>query len=170
MSVTRDILRSYRTPRTVMMRQIAAGLGEERALAYLMIACLIMFIAQLPELSRLAHLDPSGSEFAGRAGYAFLGAVFFAPLVFYAVAAVCGLVLRTLGRPVSFLDCRLALFWALMAATPLMLLRGLVAGFIGPGVQLNLVSTIAGAGFIWIWGGGMAAAILAQSGTKAEVS
>jgi hypothetical protein len=35
---------------------------------------------------------------------------------------------------------RLALFWSLVAAAPAVLLMGMVAGLIGPGVQLQLVS------------------------------
>lgn len=158
MPVTRDILQSYPAPRRVVTRQIAQGMGEERVFAFLMIACLIMFVAQLPELSRLAHLDPAGGEFAGRASSAFLGSVLYAPIFFYGVAAVSGLIFRAFRRRVPYLYCRHALFWALLAATPLMLLRGLVAGFIGAGVQLSLVALLAGAGFIWIWGGGLTAA------------
>lgn len=158
MPVTRDILQSYPAPRRVVARQIEEGVGEERTFAFLMIACLIMFIAQLPELSRLAHLDPDGGEFAGRASSAFLGAVLYAPILFYAVAAISGLIFRAMRQRVPYIYCRLALFWALLATTPLMLLRGLVAGFIGPGVQLSLVALLAGAGFIWIWGGGLKAA------------
>ena len=42
-------------------------------------------------------------------------------------------------------------FAALVAVTPGMLLRGLVAGMIGQGLQADLVGAIVGMAFLWIW-------------------
>jgi len=151
------MMQSYRAPRRVMARQLSAGVGEERALAYVMIACVILFVAQLPGQSRLAHLDPAGGEFAARAGYVLLGAVFFAPLMFYALAAISKIVSSGFGLHISWLHARLALFWSLLVITPLMLLRGLVFGFLGAGVELSLINAIAGLVFLWIWIGALRA-------------
>ena len=38
-----------------------------------------------------------------------------------------------------------------MAVTPGMLLQGMVAGMIGPGLQANLVAALVGLAFLWIW-------------------
>ncbi|MER3352422.1 MAG: hypothetical protein RLQ73_00450, partial [Hoeflea sp. D1-CHI-28] len=46
---------------------------------------------------------------------------------------------------------RLALFWAFLAASPLLLLYGLVAGFIGPGAGLTGVGVGWVAVFLWFW-------------------
>ncbi len=69
----------------------------------------------------------------------------------YLVAAVARLVAKAFGGQGSFYTARLALFAALVGATPGMLLQGLVAGMIGPGAQLNLVGGLVGLGFIWIF-------------------
>jgi hypothetical protein len=56
-----------------------------------------------------------------------------------------------LGGRGSFFAARIVLFWALLAVAPLMLLRGLVAGLIGPGPQLVIVSGVTFAVFLWFW-------------------
>ena len=49
---------------------------------------------------------------------------------------------------------RLALFWALLASSPLILLHGLTAGFIGPGLELQIVGLLWCVIFFWFWIGG----------------
>ena len=58
---------------------------------------------------------------------------------------------------------RSPLFWALLASSPLMLLHGLVAGFIGPGIQLQSVGLVWLAVFLWFWIRGLIAAEGGQS-------
>lgn len=144
-------MRSYRAPRDVMRGHLARGAGEERALAWVMIACLLFFVAQLPRLSREAHLNPDGPPFEALAGGAFLGTVLIAPLIFYALAALSHAVARLFGGRATWLQARLALFWGLMAVTPLVLLRGLVAGFVGPGTPLSIISLLCFATFLFVW-------------------
>ncbi|MFZ1726711.1 MAG: YIP1 family protein, partial [Albidovulum sp.] len=60
-----------------------------------------------------------------------------------------------LGGQGSFFAARIVLFWALLAAAPLMLLRGLVAGLIGPEPQLAIVSGVTFAVFLWFWIAGL---------------
>ena len=46
---------------------------------------------------------------------------------------------------------RLALFWALLAASPLMLLHGLVRGFIGESTPQMIVGALWFVVFMWFW-------------------
>ncbi len=153
MSVTRNIAATYRSPGGVIARILADGQREDRALAYLMAACALMFVGQLPKLAREAHL--SGADLNMLMGASLLGLVFIAPLIFYALAWISHLVARLLGGQGTFWSARIALFWALLAASPLILLHGLVAGFIGPGPQLTLVGLLWCAVFLWFWGTGL---------------
>lgn len=153
MSVTDDILRSYRAPRQVLRRRMD-GAGEDKALALLMAACLIMFVAQWPYLSRLAFEDPSVPLEARLAG-ALMGWLFLVPLLAYLVAAGAHIIGRLATGAGSWFGARMALFWTMLAVSPLWLLNGLVAGFIGPGPALSLVATIAAAAFLVIWGAGL---------------
>ncbi|MDO5659018.1 MAG: hypothetical protein Q4G36_11955 [Paracoccus sp. (in: a-proteobacteria)] len=133
-----------------------AGMSESAMLAVLMGAMLVFLIAQMPVHARAAHLAPE-IPFAGRMAGATVAVLFMMPLIAYLVAALSAVVLRLFGLRVSAADARLALFWALLAVSPAMLLAGLVAGFIGPGVALGIVQAISGVGFLWIWGAGLRA-------------
>ncbi len=154
MSVTLDILRSYRRPREVMRRQLAGGERDDRALVYLIIACALIFVAQLPLLAREAYFHPE-VPLEARMGGALLGWMAIAPLMFYVLAAVSHLLARVFGGRGSWFSARLALFWALLATTPLWLLQGLVAGLIGAGMALNLVGGLLAGIFLFIWGSGL---------------
>ncbi|MCB1399655.1 MAG: YIP1 family protein [Rhodobacteraceae bacterium] len=149
MPATDDILRSYRAPRAVMRDLLARGRSEPWVLTILLSALGVVFIAQWPRLSRLAHLE-ADQPLTGLMVGTGLALVAVVP-VFYLLAAGSHLVLRPLGGHGSFYGARLALFWALLAVSPLMLLQGLVAGFIGPGVQMQAMSVLVGLAFLAIW-------------------
>lgn len=150
MAVSIEILRSWRNPRAALRRQLASGATEGRALAYLMGACGLIFVAQWPRLAREAELAPEVPLDARLAG-ALLAIVFVLPLVFYGVAALSHLVARLFGGRGSWFGARLALFWTLLVTVPLFLLRGMVAGMIGPGPALVATETVVVAGFLIHW-------------------
>ncbi|WP_299965785.1 YIP1 family protein [uncultured Roseobacter sp.] len=156
MAVTRNITATYRNPGRTLRGLLALGPREDRALGYLMAGCLVVFIAQLPRLARQAHLE--GTELDMLLGAALMAWIFIAPLLLYGVAAISHLVAKLLGGKGSFYGARIALFWALLASSPLMLLNGLVAGFIGPGTGLQLVGLLWFAIFMWFWLAGLRAA------------
>lgn len=150
MGVASDILASYRAPRRVMRRHLAAGPREDRSLFFLMLGCALIFVGQWPRLMRLAA-EQGEVPFQALLGGALLGWLFLAPLFLYALAALSHLLARGLGGRGSFAGARLALFWALLAATPLWLLNGLVAGMAGGGPVLAVSGAVALAGFLAIW-------------------
>ncbi len=153
MSIAHDIAAMYRGPRRVVSRVLAAGQREDRALACLMGACALMFVAQLPKLARESFI--TGEDLNMLMGASLLGLIFIAPLLFYAVGWLSHLVAKVFGGQGSFFTARMALFWALLSSSPLILLHGLVAGFIGPGAQLTLVGVIWFAVFMWFWMSGL---------------
>lgn len=150
MPVAPDILESYRRPKAVMARKLADGVREDRALATVMGASLINFVAQWPAMARAAHFDPA-TPLDARLGGALLATVFMLPLFAYLLAAVSQLVMRLTGRPISGFAARMALFWAMLANAPLLLLNGLVAGFLGAGPAQWTVGTLTLAGFLYLW-------------------
>ena len=150
MAVTPDMLRSWRDPRGVIRAKLANGVREDRALATLMGACALIFVGQWPRLSREAFLDPSIPLEARMVG-ALMGVVFLLPLMLYGLAAISHLVARMFGGKGSWFSARMALFWALLSVSPLMLLNGLVAGFLGQGAALTVVGVVVAAGFIYLW-------------------
>lgn len=174
MSVARNIAATYRGPGRVVSRILQGGAWEPRALLYLAIGCALIFVAQLPRVSREANANPDmGLEICVQnntpltqcdavseatmalAGGVLMAWVFIMPLVFYTVSWLSQGVLRLLRRPVSGYACRIALFWAVLAASPLFLLQGLVAGFTGDGLQANVAGSIAWAALLWFWIAGL---------------
>lgn len=153
MAITQDIVATYRGPGKVLRRLLDRGQREDRALAILMAGCLVVFVSQWPVLARRAHLEQT--ELNPLLGGALLAWLFIAPLVLYALAALSHVVARALGGQGSQYGARLALFWALLAASPLMLLNGLVGGFIGPGPALTLVGFVWFVLFLWFWLAGL---------------
>ncbi|MBA85033.1 YIP1 family protein [Thalassobius sp. S69A] len=154
MPVTRDIVASYRGPGRVVARLLQMGQREDRALAILMAACTVVFVAQWPRLAREAHLNPE-VELNMLLGATLLAWVMIAPLMMYVLAFVSHLIARALrGRGTAY-GARIALFWALLASSPLILLQGMVAGFIGAGPALTLVGGIWLVVFVWFWLAGL---------------
>lgn len=150
MTITTDILRSWRHPRVVIREKLAAGEREDRALAVLMGASLLLFVAQWPSLSRAAFVDPT-TPMEARLGGALLACLFIFPLLAYTIALISHLIAKAFGGKGSGFGARLALFWALLAIAPAMLLQGLTAGFVGESPALTLVQTIVLIGFLWNW-------------------
>ncbi|MDG3039971.1 hypothetical protein [Roseicyclus marinus] len=153
MAVTSDIVATWRRPGAVMRRLLSVGRREDRALAILIAACLIIFVAQWPRLSREAFVAVEG----GPPLEAVMAITFFSmmmvwPLMAYALAAVTHLVARLFGGRGTWYSARLALFWSLLATSPAWLFHGLVAGFIGPGVEQTVAGGLLLIAFLAIWG------------------
>ena len=130
MSLSADILRSYRAPRRVLGRHLSAGQREDRALMYLMLACFLIFIAQWPAMTRTAEATEVPID-AWRGG-ALVAVLFVLPLISYGLALVIWLFLRPFG-PISAFGARLALFWAMLAVSPLMLMQSALTSVFGAG-------------------------------------
>ena len=119
---------------------MSQGPREDRALAYLMIGCLLVFIAQWPGMSRTAHLE--GREFAMLAGYSFVGIMIVWPLIFYILTLGLYAVLRSLRWQIEPWQVRLATFWGFLAAAPAGLLYGLLVGFNGTTLGSQIIGAI----------------------------
>jgi hypothetical protein len=159
MGVVADIGRSLRHgPRAVVREQLAQGANESRVLAFLMIGCFLVVVAQLPPLAHDAavgaddrlvtplarSLPPEQRSLDVMLAYTIMPWLLMAPLAFYAIAGVTHLVSRALGGQGTAFGARLAMFWSWLAATPLVLLTGLLTGFTGSSVLSN------GVGLLWI--------------------
>lgn len=149
MSATRDILASWRHPRRVIRRHLDRAPSEPFAFSLLVVFLGLAFVAQWPRLSREAALPPEVPLLPAMlaTALALLAAI---PLL-YGVAAVSHLVARAVGGAGTFHAARLALFLALLAVAPVMLLQGLTVGFLGQGAQAVTLGVIAVVAFVAIW-------------------
>ena len=122
MSLSADILGAWRQGwGRALRRQIAAGAGEERALGWLILATVLLIVAQAPASYRnvLANVaSPDEVPIAFIMSSVFT--LFLAPLTFYGLATG------------PYLNARLALFWALLCAAPFVLLGALATNIVGP--------------------------------------
>lgn len=148
------VIESWWAPRRVV--RDLRGMPEGAMLAVLLAALAIFLIAQTPGHARAAQLDPQ-VPLAARLSGALLAVMFLMPLLAYGVAFLVSGLSRLGPRPLGAPESRLALFWALLAVAPAMLLAGLVAGLLGPGPVLGATRLVAGLGFLMIWGAGIAA-------------
>ena len=149
MPLTKDIVATYVGPGRVMRHLMTIGCDESRLLMFLYGFCAISFVAQTPRLARQAHL--TGQDISALMGGTLLATLLFLPLIFYGLAAFTQLVRCCLRWPGTGFGARLSLFWSLLATTPILLLHGLVAGFLGAGAALNLVKVIWFSFFLWFW-------------------
>jgi hypothetical protein len=151
-ALTTDILRTWADPRREVRRLLADGPREDRAVVWLLLACVLIFVAQMPRLRREATLAPDGPSFEALMAGAFFGWVLAAPVLLYAVAAASHVVARVLGGRGGWFGARVALFWSLLAISPALLANGLVAGLAGPGLLLTLTGAAVGLAFLALWG------------------
>ncbi|MBN2630867.1 MAG: YIP1 family protein [Rhodobacteraceae bacterium] len=149
MSVTQDMLESWRRPRVVVQRHLSRGQSEPFAFSLLVVFLILAFVAQWPRASRVAF-EVEGTPVAPQMLAIALALLATIPL-WYALAALSRLVGRAFGGNGSWYRARIALFWSLVAVTPMMLLQGLVAGMVGPGPGLTAVGLLAGVSFLYFW-------------------
>ncbi len=149
MSVVRDIARAYRFPRAVFRERVRGAEREAQALALLFAACVLIFASQAPGKQRLAL--ETGADFQQEMGGVLFAWLFIVPLAAYAIGWVTHAIARVLGGKGTWFSARVALFWALLVASPLWLLNGLVQGFVGPGLQADIMGAVALMAFLVHW-------------------
>jgi hypothetical protein len=149
MTVSTDLLATWRSPRAALRRHLARGVSEPFAFSLLLVFLVLAFVAQWPAAAREAHLADEASALPRILPRAY-GVLMMIPVA-YGLAALSRIVARALGGQGSWYAARIALFWALATVGPLLLLQGLVAGMIGPGPALWLLTAMLGLGFLWLW-------------------
>jgi len=154
MGVLADIAETYIRPARVIRRKAARGVSERQLLAWLMAASLIALLARLPGVT--ARADETQPREA-LAAAAIIAGLLFAPLFFYALAAISRLGAWLLGGRGSGQGARLALFWALLALQPLVIAAIYLPALLPAGLPAYLVTIPAGLWFLWVWLAGLGA-------------
>lgn len=162
-----EALRAWGDFGASMRRQLELRPGEARLVLYAMFAGVVGFLVSLPSALGQAEVlgrslalgqtvpreavfeaqefSPVAAVLSGR----LFGALFLAPLVFYGLAILSHFVAKIVGIRGDLYQSRLAFFWSLVVATPLILLSAL-PGILGWSdikeyVQLSVLT-----GFFWI--------------------
>ena len=159
MPVTTDIAATYCGPGRVIQRLLSLGPREDRALAFLMSFCVIVFVAQLPRLAREAHL--ADQDLNMLMGATLMAWVFIAPLLLYLIAGLSHLIARLLGGQGGILRGQ---------AGPFLVTSGLDAAVVAAriGGRLRRAGTGAAGGWLSV-AGGVCVVLDIQSETSREV-
>ena len=152
--MTNDIFATYRRPARVLRRRIDNAPSEAGALVLLIVTCILIFVSQWPWLSIQSKIDPS-IPFQARVTGALMAWIFIVPLAAYALSWITYLFLRLLGTRATAFEARMALFWALLAATPLWLLWGMLRAIVVEGPGIEIVGFLAFAAFVIFWSTGL---------------
>ena len=132
-----------------MRSHLERGRSEPWAFALLVSFMIVAFVAQWPGASRASFDDP-GRPISAQLLAIGLGILAFIP-VWYLLAALSHWISKAMGGQGDHYGARLALFWALVTVSPLMLLLGLVKGMIGPGPGLSAITILTGVAFLSFW-------------------
>jgi hypothetical protein len=174
MGVASDIPRAWIHPARVMTERFKQGPDDKVAFVYVAVGSVLGFVAQLPTIVRRAR-EPAPAleaELISNAGEgrilsvpenmidakfeffmsgALMAWIFVVPLILYIVALLSHWIARVIGGKGTALRARVALFWSFLVVTPGLLLSGLTTGFIGDGIQAQLVGMITVCAFFWVW-------------------
>lgn len=133
--------------------QKAAGIGEERLLAYVAFACFAAFLAGLPAAIQDSAAEGVAGGAVGLVAGRFVAVVIFGPLFLYGLAAITHMIAsRVFGGQGSFFDARFALFWALVLGVPLVVANALAAHLLMQGGQGHLALWLGlGVFLLWLW-------------------
>ena len=149
MAVVADIARSWRKPQAVMRHHLQRHPTEGFAFSVLVAFLVLAFVAQWPAMARAAYLEPAAplTQRMTAAGLALMASI----PIWYLVAGLSHLVARVLGGKGGCLGARVALFWALLASAPFMLLQGMIRGFAGPGPLSDVAGALVLGAFLTLW-------------------
>lgn len=150
MSLTTDLRQSWTGHRTVVRRHLSRGKSEPFLFTFLFVFMILAFISLYPRAARIALENPETPLAPQMLALAF-GLLATLPF-WYGLAALSHLAARGLGaKGGSWYGARLALFWSLVAASPVILLQGLTVGIIGMGMQSFLLGILALTAFVVFW-------------------
>ena len=155
MPVATDILRAYIEPRRSARRVLSQINTEGKALALMLVGCILLFCSQLPDLVVSSRIQGNQLPLAGMAAARLIGTLILAPLLFYAIAGFSGLVMRSAGYSVDWRQARVSLFWAILAVSPAALISEFVRGFVGDSGVLQLTPWIIMILFLVFWTSGI---------------
>ncbi len=169
-----EIVNAYGGLRASMRKQIERKHGEERLLALVMFDSFAIFLSFLPTL--LAQpIGPDQSIAAGIIMWFFV-VMFFAPLLFYGVAAISHIIARFFGATGPFFGARHAFFWMLVVISPILLLKAMLASVFmqiaDPTGQmlLNTLNIILAFSILRFWGAFLAEAENFKSSVKTSAA
>ncbi len=154
-AVVDAIGQAWRDPRAAMAAEIGRGLSEPRVLVQLLLACVLLFVASLPNAVREARALSVDDAVGAAVSAHLFGYIALLPLGAYAIAALAHLASRAFGGRGSFLSARAALFWSALVVAPVALALALLGVGVEIGGVAGLLPVVALLRFaalaFWLW-------------------
>ena len=124
--------------------------GESSILFLAFTAALILFMANLPHKIAVLPMFLNGNLTFYVSLLGFIS-IFFMPLFLYSLAAILFVVLKLFNGRGSFYEVRLALFWSINVAGPILIINGIFKGFYFESEKIIYVSCILETFVGWIF-------------------
>ena len=161
MPLADEVVRTYFEPRCSARRVLLRTDSEGKAFVLVFTGCIFLFLAQLPDLVGQGTSSGPQPSLTALATARVIGALLLAPLVFYAIAGISGLVARLLGRSIGWRHARVSLFWAVLAVSPAAMLLALARNFLGGSILVNTFPWILMTLFLLFWACGLVESVIA---------
>ena len=146
-----EIFRAYFDLKTSFRNQLNNSVSEPRLLAYSFLISLVLFLERLPE--RLSNYDvqPSKGLLFDYVGVDLFASMFFGPIFLYCLSSLAHILALPFKGKASFFEARLAFFWSIVVASPLLLISGLLNGFFPNGLLFKFVQFSSMIVYAWIF-------------------
>ena len=145
-----SILLAYKNFSLSYDLQRVSSFGERKILFLSFTAALILFLGNLPHQIAILPIFISGNITLYVGLLSFI-ALFFMPLFLYLLSAVLFVLLKVFKGHGSFYEIRLAFFWSINVAGPILIINGLLKGFFFNSESIIYVNLILEASIGWIF-------------------
>lgn len=136
-----SILLAYKNFSKAFNLELLKSSGESRILFLCFTSSFILFLANLPYQIAILPSFANGNIifYIGLLGFI---SVFFMPLFLYLLSGVLYLIFKCFDGRGSFYEVRLAVFWSINVAGPLLIMNGLLKGFFSESEKIIYVSLV----------------------------
>ena len=136
-----DIFKAYLDLRISFRNQLNNFTSESRLLAYAFFISGVLFLERLPGRVTNDDIQFNEDSLFDYVGMDLFTSIFFGPIFLYFLSALTHLFALLFKGKASFFEARLAFFWSIIVASPLLLIAGLLHGLFPDGFLFKFQST-----------------------------
>ncbi|MDG2355164.1 MAG: hypothetical protein P8L82_04010 [Paracoccaceae bacterium] len=146
-----DIFKAYLDLRISFRNQLNNFTSESRLLAYAFFISVVLFLERLPGKVTNSDIQSNKGILFDYVGMDLFTSLFFGPIFLYFLSTVAHLFAALFKGKASFFEARLAFFWSIIVASPLLLVAGLLQGLFPDGVLFKFFECASVVSYAWIF-------------------
>ena len=146
-----DIFKSYFDLKASFLDQLEKCTSEARLLAYAFLISFVLFLERLPNKVTDRSFFSSTELLFDYIGIDLFASIFFGPIFLYSLSALTHLGSLPFKGEASFFEARVAFFWAMIVAAPVLLLGAVLQGLVPGGSFSQISQCIAMVAYAWIF-------------------